>query len=58
MASNFIGCDRDQVLSVAALAAEWVPEDHLVWTVLGAAEEMDLGVFYCEYRADGHGRPA
>lgn len=55
---NFIGCDRDQVLSVAALAAEWVPEDHLVWTVLGAAEEMDLGVFYCEYRADGHGRPA
>jgi transposase len=35
-----------------------VPEDHLVWTVLEAVEEMDLSDFYADYRADGHGRPA
>jgi transposase len=34
------------------------PEDHLVWTVLDAVGEMDLGAFYASYRADGHGRPA
>jgi transposase len=33
-------------------------EDHLVWTVLDAVAEMDLGAFYASYRADGHGRPA
>jgi transposase len=37
---------------------EWVPEDHLVWTVLDVVAEMDLGAFYADYRADGHGRPA
>jgi hypothetical protein len=37
---------------------DWVPEDHLVWTVLASVEEMDLGAFYADYRADGHGRPA
>jgi transposase len=36
----------------------WVPEDHLVWTVLDAVAEMDLGAFSAAYRADGHGRPA
>ena len=24
---------------------EWLPEDHLVWTVLGAVEQMDLDRF-------------
>ena len=37
---------------------DWVPEDHLVWTILGAVEGMGLGLFYGAYRADGHGRPA
>jgi len=37
---------------------EWVPEDHLVWTILGSVGEMDLGAFYADYRSDGHGRPA
>jgi hypothetical protein len=37
---------------------DWVPEDHLVWTILGSVEELDLGAFYADYRADGHGRPA
>ena len=37
---------------------DWVPEDHLVWSILGSVEELDLSAFYAGYRADGHGRPA
>lgn len=37
---------------------DWVPEDHLVWTILGSVEEMDLSAFVGVYRPDGHGRPA
>jgi transposase len=58
MAMSFIGCDRDQVFLMPPSLREWVPEDHLVWTVLDAVAEMDLGAFYASYRADGHGRPA
>jgi hypothetical protein len=54
MALNFVGCDREVFLMPPSLR-EWVPEDHLVWTVLDAVAEMDLGVFYASYRADGHG---
>ena len=38
--------------------ADWVPDDHLVWTVLGAVEKMDLAGFYAAYRANGQGRAA
>ncbi len=58
MAMNFIGCDRDQVFLMPPSVREWLPEDHLAWTVLDAVAEMDLGAFYAAYRADGHGRPA
>jgi transposase len=37
---------------------EWLPEDHLVWTVLGAVDEMDLRRFEDGYRLGGAGRPA
>jgi hypothetical protein len=46
MAMNFIGCDRDQVFLMPPSLREWVPEGHLVWTVLDAVAEMDLGAFY------------
>jgi len=58
MAPNFIECGREQVFLMAPSLREWVLEDHLVWTILGAVEEMDLAGFYADYRADGHGRPA
>jgi transposase len=58
MAPNFIECDREQVFLLPPSLRDWVPEDHLVWTILGAVEEMDLADFYADYRADGHGRPA
>jgi len=35
---------------------EWVPEDHLVWTVLGAVEAMDLSRFNERYRLGAAGR--
>jgi hypothetical protein len=33
-------------------------DDHLVWTVLGAVEHMNLNAFYGVYRANGQGRAA
>jgi transposase len=58
MAPNFIGCDREQAFLMPPSLRDWVPEDHLVWTILEAVEAMDLSAFYADYRADGHGRPA
>jgi transposase len=58
MPQNFIECGREQVFLMPPSLLEWLPEDHLVWTVLGSVEEMDLSAFYADYRADGHGRPA
>jgi transposase len=37
---------------------DWLPEDHLVWTVLWAVEHVNLDGFYGAYRANGQGRAA
>ena len=58
MPQKFIGCDRGQAMLLPLSLLDWVPEDHLVWTIVGAVDGMDLGAFYGAYRADGHGRPA
>ncbi len=58
MPQNFIECDREQVLLLPPSLRDWLPEDHFVWFVLAAVEEMDLAGFYGAYRLDGHGRPA
>jgi transposase len=58
MPKNFIACDRDQALLMPPSLRDWLPENHLTWTILDAVREMDLGAFYGAYRADGHGRPA
>ena len=58
MGQNFIGCDRGQVLLLPPSLTDWLPEDHLVWTVLGAVDQMDLRGFYGSYRANGQGRAA
>ena len=58
MGQNFISCDRGQVFLMPPSLIDWVPDDHLVWTVLGAVDQMDLDAFYAAYRADGHGRAA
>src|ERR1700741_716191 len=58
MGARFIGVDREQVFLMPPSVRVWVPEGHLVWTVLDAVGELDLSAFYAVYRADGHGRPA
>lgn len=58
MGARFIGVDREQVFLMPPSVRDWVPEGHLVWTVLEAVGELDLSAFYGAYRADGHGRPA
>jgi hypothetical protein len=57
MGARFIGADRDQVFLMPPSVRDWVPEGHLVWTVLDAVGQLDLSAFYAVYRADGHGRP-
>jgi transposase len=37
---------------------DWVPDDHVVWSILGAVEQIDLSAFYGAYRANGQGRAA
>ncbi len=58
MPQNFLGCDREQMLSMPPSLQEWLSQNHLAWFVLGAVEQMDLAAFYAAYRADGHGRAA
>jgi transposase len=56
MARDFVSCERGQVLLMPPSLLEWLPEDHLVWTVLGAVDQMDLGRFREGYRLGGSGR--
>src|SRR5207237_463033 len=58
MAQNFIACDRGQVMLLPPSLTDWLAEDHLVCTVIGAVEQMDLAAFYGAYRANGQGRAA
>jgi transposase len=58
MARDFIAVDRGQLLLMPPSLTEWLREDHLVWTVLGAVEVMDLSRFNDAYRLGAAGRPA
>ena len=58
MARDFVACDRSQLLLMPPSLQEWLPEDHLVWTVLGVVEQVDLDRFNEAYRLGGAGRPA
>jgi hypothetical protein len=59
MGHSFIACDREQSFLLPPDVREWLPENHLVWFVLAAVEEMELEPFYAAYRRDGRaaGRP-
>jgi hypothetical protein len=56
MAREFAGVDRGQLLLMPPSLTEWLPEDHLVWTVLGAVDQMDLSRFREGYRLGAAGR--
>jgi transposase len=58
MALDFVSCDRGQMLLMPPSLTEWLPEEHLVWTVLGAVDVMDLDRFRAAYRLGGAGRAA
>ena len=58
MPQNFIACDRGQTMLMPPDLLDWVPDDHVVWSVLGAVEQMDLSDFYGAYRENGQGRAA
>jgi transposase len=55
---NFVACGREQAFLMPPSLRGWLAEDRLAWFVIEAVEEMDLGGFYADYRADGHGRAA
>ncbi|MGZ6640148.1 MAG: transposase, partial [Solirubrobacteraceae bacterium] len=55
---NFIACDRGQTMLLPPDLTDWVPDDHVVWSILGAVEQMDLSAFYGAYRENGQGRAA
>ena len=56
MAREFAGVDRGQLLLRPPSLVDWLAEDHLVWTVLGAVDQMDLGCFVERYRLGGGAR--
>jgi transposase len=58
MPQNFIACDRGQMMLMPPDLTEWVPDDHVVWSILGAVDQMDLSAFYSAYRENGQGRAA
>jgi hypothetical protein len=58
MAQNFIACDRGQTMLMPPDLTDWVADDHVVWSILGAVEQMDLTAFYGAYRENGQGRAA
>jgi transposase len=56
MAREFDVVERGQLLLMPPSLGEWLPGDHLVWTVIGAVEQMDLSRFRDAYRLGGAGR--
>jgi transposase len=58
MSQNFIACDRRQSMLLPPDLMDWVPDDHVVWSILGAVEQMDLAAFYGVYRENGQGHAA
>lgn len=58
MPQNLIACDRGQSRLLPPDLTEWVPDGHVVWSILGAVDQMDLSVFYSADRENGQGRAA
>lgn len=58
MSQNFVACDWGQTMLLPTDLTDWVPDDDLVWSILGAVDQVDLSGFYGAYRANGQGRAA
>ena len=55
---NFLRLNREQCYLMPPNLRDWLPEGDLVWFLLDAVSQMDLGSFYAKYRADGWGAAA
>ena len=55
MPQKFIACDRAQSMLMPQDLLDWVPDDHVVWSILGAVDQMDLSSFYAAYPDNGQG---
>ena len=60
MASRFLIPDRDQLFLEAVSYRGVLGEEHLVWTVIGVVDQLDLSELYARYEGDPvvGGRPA
>lgn len=55
MAVNVRCGDLDQLLLMPPSVRDWLPEGHLAFFVADVVAELDLVLFYGEYRLDGRG---
>jgi len=58
MAYNYTVCNRDQLYLLPPSMKDWLAEDHFVWFLLDAIEQMDRSAFHAAYRQDGRGQKA
>lgn len=56
MARGYRSGDRDQQFLMAPDMRDWLPSDHLVWTVLEVVEQVDTSAFHRLSRRGGAGR--
>lgn len=56
MAKSYRAVDRDQEFLLPPDMREWLPEDHVVWFLIEAIEQMDTTVFHHASRRGGVGR--
>jgi transposase len=55
MAQNIRLHNRDQQFLLAPSVAEWLPTEHLAWTVIEITAAFDLDAFRASLRSDGRG---
>jgi hypothetical protein len=53
MAYKFLRGDRDQPFLLPPDLRDWLPEGHLAWFILDAADQPGLDPFYRQHRDDG-----
>jgi transposase len=58
MAQNYTDCNRDQLYLLPPRMRDWLGEEHFVWFLLDAVEQMDLSAFHAAHRSDGKGQKA
>ena len=58
MAKRFRGVDRDQQFLLPVDMREWLPDDHVVWALLGVVDSLDISALEARYALGGAGRQA